>query len=276
MDTSAVIARVRQPEYIGENRCGPCTVINGVIVGVCALVLAALTTPAIGLVAFSLGGVVIYLRGYLIPGTPALTKRYFPPWLLGVFGKAPSVESDVSTRGSTQTGKPLVDAGILLDTPDGPMLAADVQEEWNERTSALLEGGIDSDAVAEAFDAATVSQLGETSFVLDGTSSMQWGSTETLAADVAGATLLNERVKAWSEFDRDRRRNTLRALRLCLERCPACEATLALETERVDPCCQKPHRLAAAVCEDCGAMVADVAVVDTGEEQSVSATLLDW
>lgn len=276
MDTSAVLASVRQPEYTGENRCGPCTLVNGVVVGVGALGLAAVATPVVGLVAFSLGCVVIYLRGYLIPGTPALTKRYFPPWLLGLFGKAPVADASVAAQGTGPAGRPLVAARVLSGGRDGPALTPDVHEEWRERTGALLDSGVDADAVAEAFDAEAVSRLGDASFVLDGTASMRWESTVTLAADVAGAALLDDRLDAWSEFERDRRRTTLRALRLRLERCPACSAELTVETERVDPCCQKPHRLAAAVCDGCGAVIADVAVVDTGEERSVAAVLLDW
>ncbi|WP_327053756.1 hypothetical protein [Halomicrococcus gelatinilyticus] len=53
-----------------------------------ALVLgAAVATVAVpvGVGVFVLSLVAIYLRGYLVPGTPQLTKRYFPDWFLRYF-----------------------------------------------------------------------------------------------------------------------------------------------------------------------------------------------
>ena len=80
--------RIREPEYTGENRCIPCTVVNGVLAVVLTAAAAVFgpVTAAVVLVA-SLGS--IYYRGYLVPGTPELTKRYLPDRVLRVFGKAP-------------------------------------------------------------------------------------------------------------------------------------------------------------------------------------------
>ncbi|PSQ13085.1 hypothetical protein BRC93_00270 [Halobacteriales archaeon QS_5_70_15] len=92
-----------------------------------------------------------------------------------------------------------------------------------------------------------------------------------MAADVAAADLLAERVTEWEGFDYDRRRRTLRALRLSLDRCPNCGAGQTAETQRVDPCCQKPHLLAESVCEACGTAVADAAERGEGREADSSA-----
>ncbi|RQG95111.1 hypothetical protein [Natrarchaeobius chitinivorans] len=80
--------RFRQPEYTGENRCVPCTAVNVVIAVVIAGAVGFLYFPA-GLVVLAVSVVAIYLRGYLVPGTPTLTKRYFPDWLLATFDKTP-------------------------------------------------------------------------------------------------------------------------------------------------------------------------------------------
>lgn len=273
MDDSELARRVRQPEYTGENRCIPCTVVNVGLAVVGALVIGVLATPLVGALALAAAGCVIYLRGYLVPGTPTLTKRYFPPWLLAAFGKKPVVATDaVATE---DTGDPLVDAGVLTATDDAPTLTPAFAEAWHDRTTALVDGGVDPSSVARAFDAETVSELGEASFVLDGDTSLRWGSTAAAAADVAGVDLLDERLDDWAAYDRDRRRSTLRALRLCLDRCPACGAALSVETERVDPCCQKPHLVAESVCDACDTVVADAAVVDTGGVDSVPGALLD-
>jgi hypothetical protein len=80
--------RIREPEYTGENRCVPCTVVNGVLAVVLTAAAAVFgpVTAAVVLVA-SVGS--IYYRGYLVPGTPELTKRYLPDRVLHAFGKAP-------------------------------------------------------------------------------------------------------------------------------------------------------------------------------------------
>ena len=85
-----LLRTVRQPEYTGENRCLPCTVVNVLIAAVVGVAVSKRSKPAgAGTVAGSLA--LIYLRGYLVPGTPALTKRYLPPTALRWFGKEPSV-----------------------------------------------------------------------------------------------------------------------------------------------------------------------------------------
>ncbi|MFB6159704.1 MAG: hypothetical protein ABEJ61_00830, partial [Haloferacaceae archaeon] len=65
--------RVRRPEYTGENRCVPCTVVNLVIAAALALVVARgvaavrpwPTAALAGAAAGILAGLVVALRGYL-------------------------------------------------------------------------------------------------------------------------------------------------------------------------------------------------------------------
>jgi len=89
-----VVDDLRQPEYTGENRCEPCTVLNLVIAAVLGSVIARKSRLG-GLLAVGISVALIYLRGYLVPGTPALTKRYLPPEVLRWFGKEP--EPDVAS-----------------------------------------------------------------------------------------------------------------------------------------------------------------------------------
>lgn len=275
MNVPDVVTRFRRPEYTGDNRCVPCTIVNACLAAVGAVVLAALTSPRFGAAALAVAGYTIYLRGYLIPGTPTLTKRYLPSRLPRLFGKESFVATDANGTGDGEVGETLGAAGVLTTTPDGPALSPAFRDAWQERTAATLAAGVDLSAVARAFSAEAASQLNETSYVLDGTRSVRWGSAAALAADVAAADLLGERVAAWSSFDHDRRRTTLQGLRLLLEQCPNCGATVATETDRIDPCCQKPHLVAKSVCEACGSALADEAVVDTGDVDSVPAALLD-
>ncbi|WP_424006050.1 hypothetical protein [Haloferax denitrificans] len=89
MTTPTLADRLRQPEYTGENRCTPCTVVNVVIAAALSLVLGV-AWPPLALVSFALFAGAIYFRGYLVPGTPTLTKTYFPDRVLRWFDKEPA------------------------------------------------------------------------------------------------------------------------------------------------------------------------------------------
>ncbi|CDK39939.1 hypothetical protein [Halorubrum sp. AJ67] len=92
--------RIREPEYTGENRCVPCTVLN-VVLAAALTAAAAVFGPVVAaaVLVASLGS--IYYRGYLVPGTPELTKRYLPDRVLRLFGKAPEGPRDGWERAST-------------------------------------------------------------------------------------------------------------------------------------------------------------------------------
>ncbi|QLH80255.1 hypothetical protein [Halosimplex pelagicum] len=93
----SLVTRLRRPEYTGENRCLPCTVLNVGIASVGAtllgawLVAAGYSTAAAGVATavLAVSLLTIWLRGYLVPGTPTLTKRYLPAPVLAAFGKTP-------------------------------------------------------------------------------------------------------------------------------------------------------------------------------------------
>ena len=85
-DAGGRLARLRDPAYTGANRCRPCTVLNVVLAAVLSLFVALASVPA-SIVVFALALVVVYLRGYLVPGTPALTQRYLPEPVLVALGK---------------------------------------------------------------------------------------------------------------------------------------------------------------------------------------------
>ncbi|OIB55431.1 hypothetical protein [Natrialba sp. SSL1] len=124
-----ILAHVHNPEYTGENRCLPCTIVNLVIAGILA-VAAAVVSPLLAVAVFGLSVAAIALRGYLVPGTPTLTKRYFPDWLLAKFDKGPEpgagtlVADDGSTTDAGATSAPSTDDGAEpghTDTADEPI-----------------------------------------------------------------------------------------------------------------------------------------------------------
>lgn len=273
---------LRRPEYTGANRCLPCTVVNACIAVGAAVVLGALLFPWVGLFALAVFAGLIYLRGYLVPGTPTLTKRYLPARALALFGKDAPVEATVLepstavTAADADTGSdsepafdtadPLVAAGVLQrdggDEREGdPALTPTFRDAWRERTDGLLDREVDAEDVRAAFAADDASAVGDLSFVLDGNRSVRWGSEAALAADVAAAVLLGERLSDWADREGTRQRTLLTGLRFCLDRCPVCDGAVAVSQDRVEPCCEKPHLVAESVCEDCGAHIADAAVV---------------
>jgi hypothetical protein len=87
----SVLERLRQPEHTGENRCLPCTLAN-VAVAVVVSVLVGRRRRALGLAVLALSLAAISLRGYLVPGTPALTARYLPESVRRSVGKDPVAE----------------------------------------------------------------------------------------------------------------------------------------------------------------------------------------
>jgi hypothetical protein len=138
------VDRLRRPEHTGENRCLPCTVVNLVIAAVAGLALAVLQ-PVAGGVVFVLSVVVIYLRGYLVPGTPTLTRRYLPVRVLELFGKRPgerrpgAIEdaADPAERDDGSPGEETVESSEESDSTDDEGLVF-----VEDTTEFLFDAGI--------------------------------------------------------------------------------------------------------------------------------------
>jgi hypothetical protein len=266
---------LRRPEYTGENRCTPCTVVNLCLGGVLAGIVAAVWAPLPGAAVFAVCGTIIYLRGYLVPGTPTLTKRYFPAWALRWFGKEP-IRGDATTPAAAAgpVAEQLFTNGVLTRDGDEVGLTERFRSDWREQIATVTDRGVESADLKVLFDADSVTRHGDRSVVVDGNKSVRWGSEAALAADVAADDLFRDRVPGWTTTAVDHRQSILQALRLCLEVCPDCGNSLAVDERRVDPCCEKPHLVAESVCDGCGAVFGDVAVVDRNETTSVRTELL--
>jgi len=250
-----LLDRIRRPEYTGENRCLPCTAVNLAIAGVASAAVWLASPPtAVAVAAGSLAA--IGLRGYLVPGTPALTKRYFPDWLLRAFEKAerPPTEPVVLDAEAT-----LLAAGALRADPshDDVALAPDFETEWRATMARLAPRRADADALARLLDVEpdrlALTPHGE-AFVarLDGRWAGQWESRAAFVADLAAASVLESRVEGWSDLPLSHRSELLGGLRLCLERCPVCDGDVVLEETVVESCCRSID-VVASTCRDCDA-----------------------
>ena len=262
IDTNRITETVRQPDYTGENRCLPCTTVNVLIAGVVSAIIGLASIPLmIGSFLAFLG--VIYLRGYLVPGTPELTKRYLPERVFRLFGKSTMDDSSaeaIGSEGQIDVEAVLAKAGAVTDCPDGDDLCLEpgFHDAWTDRIDRVRQETT-ADDIATVFDvAATGDELvledREGSFVVeaDGGPIGWWESRTAFLADVTAGRELQRRYPAWDDMDNEARNRVLASLRVFLEHCPTCDGTLELGTETVESCCSS-RDVVALICADCDA-----------------------
>lgn len=247
----STVELLRQPEYTGENRCIPCTMVN-VSIAVVASALVALVFPALGVGLFIVSLVVIYLHGYLVPGTPTLTRQYFPDHVLRWFGKAPTA-SVIETEVEIEPEQVLLDAGAAEPCQDGTdlCLSSEFQTAWREQ----MEPGEPDDlaaALGASVDDITFDEVGKATVAyVDGTVVGQWGSQAAASADSAAAPELADRYADWERLNPAERARVLMSLRIFIEQCPQCDGAVQIEEEVVESCCRSYDVLASA-CQSCG------------------------
>lgn len=264
--TGTPLERFKQPEYTGANRCIPCTVVNALIAGLWSGLVGAglgwLVAPSVGVgagaVLCGLCLLTIYLRGYLVPGTPSLTKRYLPVWVLDLFGKAPG--SPEEPESGIDPEQELLDAGAVepCEEHDDLCLTAEFRESWYEEIETVKTG---SDASRERLLALLGLTDAEVSFtehgtafqaLADGTVVGRWESEAAFLADLGAARALDRQYERWSVLSVEARGQLLNGLRLFIDRCPSCGGTPTFSTSTVESCCTT-QEVAAVACEDCDA-----------------------
>jgi hypothetical protein len=253
----SLIDQLRRPEYTGENRCIPCTATNLGIAGVLsagAFLLSPVLAVGVALVSVT----AIYLRGYLVPGTPELTKRYFPDWLLALFEKGPArfdaesfaVESELLRAGA------VVPAGEDLDLD--PEFAA----AWHAEMATLTDKSSQRAALAALTDLESEAirldaRPGRFVAWYDGEWIGQWESRAAFVADVAAVPVVAARLDDWETMPVAYRSELLAGLRLFLDRCPTCDGDVSFGTDVVESCCRS-YDVVAANCGDCDARLFEV------------------
>jgi len=260
-----LLSTVRQPEYTGENRCWACTVANTGIAMVASVALWAVLAFPAGLGAWSVPAAAalfvvsiasIWLRGYLVPGTPTLTKRYFPDRVLRWFDKAPEPQrtaADIDVEGE------LMDAGVLEECENVDDLCLDdaFADAWRARIETVREDEVSPELLRDFFPV-DVSDLEfdvrEDAVMarMDGTLVAQWESDAALIADASAADVFHDRYEEWDTYTFDAQFELVGGLRLFLERCPTCDGPIAFGEEVVESCCREIE-VVAMRCEDCGA-----------------------
>lgn len=287
VDIAAFIERLRQPEYTGDNRCTPCTAVNVAIAGLLAIGVAVVSAPLAPIV-LGLSLAAIYLRGYLVPGTPSLTKRYLPDWLLAMFDKGPepavtALENEHDREledGFEPEPEPVDPEQVFLEhgvvtpcsgTTDGGATAADAADDLcltdGTRTAwrDAIEGIRDEDRERQVAtflesepEAVTVTQTdGHALARVDGRLAAKWESDAALVADLAGSRTLADRLPDWESLGIEQRSRLASGLRAFAEHCPACDGPVSLDAETVESCCRS-YEVYAITCDDCSTRVLEV------------------
>ncbi|WP_423996126.1 hypothetical protein [Halorubrum trapanicum] len=258
------LGRLRRPEYTGENRCLPCTAVNVAIAVAAAAAIAVVAAIELAALALVVSLAAIWLRGYLVPGTPELTKRYLPERVLRLFGKgraaAPPADVDPETY--------LLDADILVETAAGDdfAFAPEFASAWRAAaTGEPRDTGVDGDR-SDRDDVAALTTLTGidadelaidwyegVGFAYAGDEKIgHWESRAAFRADVAADRVLTATRGDWTTLALADRSAVLGALRLFVDECPSCAGEVGLEERVVESCCSS-YDVVAGRCAGCDA-----------------------
>lgn len=264
---------ISDPAHTGDRRCWPCTVLNTVLVGLVALLIGRRWRRLGGVIVLGIGGLLIALRGYVIPYTPRFAPRLvdqLPVDRLPVdfeVDHAPAEPSDslVAVDDPDQLVGVLIEAGVL--TGDETLhLEAEFAETW-EREMDALRGEADSEIAAAAaaavpFEAeSTVS--GERLLVAGERDA--WLSRPIAIAETAGIEAL-----VAAGVDREIAASAAGPLCMFLPVCPDCGGSVVEST--VSNCCggtkgvyDRPDREVLA-CGDCESVLYEFERLDDAAE----------
>ena len=253
----ASLRRYRRPADTGEHRCWPCTVLNLAIVAAVAVAVAR-RDRRIAALAGTVGGTLVWLRGYVVPGTPrfgpALADR-----LPVEFGHGPP--DGVGSGSLTDTPDPealvgaLREAGVIVAEGEDLYLEGAFRAAWTDRMAALRalsREQLADRAAAAAPEPVEGSVHGEDVLLAGGRD--VWLSTAVAIAETAAVETLTDR-----ELPADLRAPAAEPLRTLLRTCPACGGDVVETTLR--NCCGGPGGLhrhperPVLACEACDAVV---------------------
>lgn len=255
---------VRRPEYTGENRCVPCTVLN-VVLALLASAMVAVVSGGLAVVALLTALLAIHLRGYLVPGTPQLTKRYLPDRVLALFDTHPVPEQDeehwetvehIENRRENAVDPERflldVDAVEPCEQADDLCLTDGFARRLDDRIAAH-DGHIDSDAMVGLFevgpDSVTLLDRDYPALEID-RRVRKWPSEAALLADVVTHEALSELTGRWAGVPTEQRLGILKSLRSFHATCPRCSGPIFLSEDTYDSCCRS-YEVVMLGCGEC-------------------------
>ncbi|MBV0901366.1 hypothetical protein [Haloarcula salina] len=238
--SSATDSLVR-PEYTGENRCWPCTVLNVAILVLAVAAVAWLSPPA-GAALALVGLALITSRGYVVPYTPRIGPAVVArlPIDAGHAGpETPPTEGgdDVSAVASGADGEAvlgaLIDAGIVHGEAE-IRLDDDFRAAWRDRMTELRDADLEAalEAAVPNVSAERYTWQGDPWYSLDRADLDRPSST--LSRPVALADVAAIETLTGYGLSRPVACQAARPLRQFLSACPACDSALTVGN---DSCC---------------------------------------
>ncbi len=276
MSNSNVVSSLRREEFTGENRCIPCTLVNIGIALVLSLAVAVVMVE-LAVIVFGLSLLAIYLRGYLVPGTPKLTKRYLPDRVLKLFDKHPVEEASPEQEWDTlqkiaEYREHAVEPEEFLQeisaiepcdretefcyTDEFETRVTTQVNELSDRTDGQIaeEFGITPAMLGDIYEvdeSEITVEPREYPAIKIGRRIRKWPTSEALALDVALNRALGEQSAEWQTVPQRQRIEILEALRALAEQCPGCGGRIERSEGSVESCCVE-YEVISIRCQDCG------------------------
>ncbi|MFP8955732.1 hypothetical protein ACLI4Y_03315 [Natrialbaceae archaeon A-CW3] len=211
----------------------------------------------IGILVLALSVLLIGARGYLVPGTPELTKRYLPERVHRLFG----THHNESGSGNDETFDLetfLHESTVVVECPDEDDLCLEpsFQNRWQAERPRVdsLEDRLERLAARLDVEPAGLvleDSIGGYAATYEGDRIGLWPSEAAFLADLTVVPVLEERCPEWNRLYADEQGSLITALRVFLEECPSCQGQLAGTSKTVESCCSTRTR-ESLECEACG------------------------
>lgn len=250
----SIVGEIRNRKHTGDQRCLPCTVVNLAILWFAVNVVVLIGTPLLAGLLLVVGLAAIWLRGYLVPFTPAFAPRLVAALPVPTAWFHETEQPGSLSQTDTEEGELLAllqQAGVVETDDQRVYLEPSFEERWHEEMDRLAS--LSLPALAEE-----LSSLPELSTVRPVDDGRQWlavdGRTALLPRHVAVAELGAVRALAPSIESPADRLAVARPLREFLADCPVCDTPFE-ESSEVS-CCggyTKPREApkTTLVCPDC-------------------------
>ncbi len=263
---------LRSQAYTGPHRCLPCTIVNIVILGVVTASVGYVLGPVVAVPLAVVGGAVIWLRGYLLPGTPYFGAHIVARVPLDAFHTEKPIATPEPSPSRNDIDPPaFVDSCIthgIVREGDGHIgLVRAFRKQWRREirtvrgfSDAALKTNLET-ALPWVSESELIEHQGSSWIVLSDESERveneSWLPVAIAIADLAAIRVLRNYA---SDMDHGRRIVAVGPLRSFLERCPLCETPV--EATSVDSCCGSPHRIETEsdrvlACPECDEIIAE-------------------
>jgi hypothetical protein len=262
----SLVETVRRPEYTGQNRCRPCTVVNVAFVALVGLAVGVFSVPA-ALVWVTVGLAAVALRGYVVPYTPQFAPHvaarlpiafghedHEPDPHASLADGADDATADAPESDGEAVTAALFEAGVLVGETE-LRLAPAFESAWLDAVEELRAAD-DETLAARVADAAGFT---DRATVVDGDVRVGGPAGTTLARPAAITDTATVEALADAGVPPQFWQPATRPLRLFLPECPVCAGTLQ-ETTHAE-CCGGAGSVYGSLeddvlaCVDCGAVV---------------------